>query len=223
MTNATPDHRVLDFVDRYLAFLTDGADEPDLDELPEPLRTQALQQLRILDEVEPEPYSTPPIEDDPIAKRFGFGRTEPTITISTAALKDAARNASIPFSGLASRLTSGGRPVQARDLLRLTSDVTAEVDRDLTARLAAILNTSVESLEAVGTATTEMSLDDFLVLDEARAIIDDYARQLQLPVGEVRRRARDLIGAGAFRNRNEDAWKAALRAALDRIRDEHRQ
>ena len=223
MTAQVPDERVIDFVDRYLAFLSDGGDEPDINELPEPLRSEALQQLRVLDEFEPQPYVVPPIEEDPIAKRFAFGRSASTITISTAALKDAVRDASLEFSDLAQKLTAAGRPTEMRELLRLTSQVTADVDRDLAARFVAILGTSVENLEAASASTGMMSLDNFLVLQEAKNIIDECARELGLRFDDVERQARDLIGAGAFRNQTENAWLDALGAALDRIRNEHSQ
>ena len=223
MTEPDPDAIVIDFVDRYLTFLSDGGDAPDINTLPEGLRGEVFRQLRVLDEFEPEPYPLPPLDSDRVAKRFGFGRRGTTITISTAALKDAARDASVPFSELAKRLTASGRPTQAYDLLRLANSATADIDRDLAARLAAILNTSIADLEASSARAAAMTLDDYLVSDEARAFIDVCARELGMPLDHVRFRARELVAAAAFRNRTHEAWRDAVLAALNRIRNERRQ
>jgi hypothetical protein len=224
MTGAADNDPVLDFVDRYLAYLIDDENEPNINELDEMQRAAALQRLRVLDVLEPEPPPTPtPIEDDPIAKRFGFDRSAATMTISSAALKDAARGADIPFSELAKKLTAGGRPTQARDLLRLTNGVTADVDRDLATRFAAILKTSVDALEAAPAHTGAMTLDEYLILEEARDVIEQCARDLDIPFDDVQRHARKLVGAAAFRNRTNAAWHDALIAALARIRDERRR
>lgn len=222
MTARPPDERVIDFVDRYLSSLSDGGDEPDINELPEALRSQALQQLRVLDELQPKPFAARPIEDDPIAKRFGFGRSDPTITISTAALKDAVQAASLKMSDLAQRLTDAGRPTGMTELFRLVRGPTATVDRDLAARFAAILDTSIVGLE-IPTPARARSLDDFLTLKEARRLIGECAEGIGLAFNAVADRSRELLAARAFRNETDGAWMEALRAALDLIRREHGQ
>jgi hypothetical protein len=224
MTNASPDDRVLDFVDRYLAYLTGADDEPDITLLDEPQRAAALQQLRALELLdEPEPYQMPPIEDDPVAKRFGFDRTEPTIAISTAALKEAASSAGVPFSELAQRLTAAGRPTRPAELLRLTNTASADVERDLAARFAAILHTTVGDLEAVGSGRGAPTFDDYLALEEARALIEELAGELDISFETVKGRSRELVGAAAFRNYTNNAWREALLGALEQIRDEYRR
>ena len=222
MTSPAKNDPVLDFVDRYLASLIDDEDEPNLDDLDETQRAAALQRLRILDVLEPELPATP-IEDDPIARRFGFDRSATTITISSGTLKAAARDAGIPFSELAKNLTAGGRPTRARELLRLTEGVTADIDRNLATRFAAILKTSVGSLEAARTHSRSMTLDEHLALEEARAAIEECATDLGLPFDEVQNYARELVGSAVFRNRTDVAWRDALTAALTRIRDERRR
>jgi hypothetical protein len=224
MTNASPDDGVLDFVDRYLAYLTGTDDAPDITLLDESQRTAALQRLHALELLdEPEPYPMPPVEDDPVAKRFGFDRTELTITISTAALKEAASRAGVPFSELAQRLTAGGRPTRPAELLRLTNTVTADVERDLAARFAAILHTTVRDLEAAGSVRGSPTFDDYLALEEARALIEELAAELDISFETIERRSRELVGAAAFRNYTNDAWREALLGALTQIRDEHRR
>ncbi|MCZ7537467.1 MAG: hypothetical protein M5T61_17215 [Acidimicrobiia bacterium] len=224
MTNATPDDHVLDFVDRYLAYLTGAHDEPDIGLLDESQRAAALRQLRALELLdEPEPYPMPPIEEDPVAKRFGFDRTEPTITISTAALREAASSAGVPFSELAQRLTTGGRPTRPAELLRLTNTPTVNVERDLAARFAAILRTTVGALEAAGSGRATPTLDDYLALEEAQTLIEELAAELGISFETIEGRSRELVGAAAFRNYTNDAWREALVRALEQIRDEQRR
>lgn len=221
MTSAQPEERALEFVDRYLGFLDGEGEEPDANELPESVRAQAFQLLRVLDELEPDPADLPAPTDDPIARRFGFGRPETTITLSTAALKDAAASRGLQMSQLAQRLTIAGYPTRSAELLRLTRNVTAQVDRDLAARFAAILDTSVEELEAQG-SVAGMSLHDFLVLEEARRIIDAFTWEHNFTTSEVEVQVRELLGSGVFRNQTESSWMEALHAALERIdRERH--
>lgn len=220
MTNAQPDERALEFVDRYLGFLTGEGNDPDPNDLPESVRAQAFQLLRMLDELEPEPVELPALAEDPVARRFGFGRSETTITISTAALKDAVARRDLRMSELAQRLTTAGRPTRAAELLRITQNVTAEVDRELAARLAAILDTSVEDLEAQG-SRVGLSLHDFLALEEVRHIVNAYAHDHGLTTANVEVRAGELLSSGAFRNQTEGSWMEALHAALERIGREH--
>lgn len=221
MTASGGNERVADFVDRYVAFLADDGDEPDWDELPESLREEARRRLGVLDALEADVYPVPPIEDDPIARRFGFGRASATISISATALKDALNSASLRISDVAERLTAAGRPTGTAEVFRLVNQGTTSVDRDLAARLAAILDMSVEMLEVTSRGVPRLTFDEFLVTEEARHIIDDYTQELGLGLEALGRRAKDLIGATAFRNQTEEAWADALRAALERIRHEH--
>jgi ribosome-binding protein aMBF1 (putative translation factor) len=216
MTSAEPDERALEFVDRYLDFLDSEGAEPDAHDLPEAVRAQAFQLLRVLDELEPERAELPAPTEDPIARRFGFGRPEPTITLSTAVLKDAVARRGLQMSELAQRLTNAGHLTRSAELLRFTRNPTARVDRDLAARFAALLDTSVEELEAQG-SVAGLSLHDFLALEDAQRIIDAFAREHSFTTTEVDAQVRELLGSGVFRNQTENSWTEALHAALERI------
>lgn len=222
MTEAIHDERVLDFVDRYLASLTEGGDEPDLDALEEPLRSLALQYLRALDLLDAdEEYPMPALADDPIARRFGWDRPARTIRISTAALKESARAAGMQLSELAEKLTVAGRPTQPKDLLRLVRDATATIDSDLAARLAAILDTSVPELAAANYVTAPTrTLDDLLGLETARSLIETLARKLGESFESIESSVRGKLMATAFRHGTEDAWLQALRVALKEVERE---
>lgn len=51
MTNVRLDKRALEFVERYLDFLDGEGPDPDPNELPDRVREQAFQLLRVLDEL----------------------------------------------------------------------------------------------------------------------------------------------------------------------------
>lgn len=218
MTNTQPDDRALEFVNQYLDFIEGQSAEPDAAELPAHVRAQAFQILRALDEFAPEHPSMRPTPDDPIARRFGFGRPEDVVTLSTAALKDAAQEQGLRMSDLARRLTDAGDPTTNSDLLSMMSNVTAAVSRARAARLAAILKSSIPDLEAIGTAGGgELSLEAFLVLDEARRVIEAFAEEHRMNTVEVSTRAQESLAMTAFRNQTETSWIEALHAVLDRI------
>jgi hypothetical protein len=223
MTGAIQDERVVEFVDRYLAFLTEGGDEPNLDALEEPLRGQALQYLRALDLLDAdEEYPMPALADDPIARKFGWDRPDETVTISTAALKQATQSAGMSAQQLAQKLTAAGKPTRLEDLLRFAKGTTATIDSDLAARLAAILHTSVPSLEApnrVPTATG--SLDE--VLQSAKERIAELAKKFGKPFEAVEGSLREQLVAVAFRNQSEEGLREALDVVLKDLEREQRR
>ena len=86
-----------------------------------------------------------------------------------------------------------------------------------------ILHTTVGHLEAVGSVRGTPTFDDYLVLEEARALIEELAAELVISFETIESRSRELVGAAAFRNHTNDAWREALLRALEQIRDEQRR
>lgn len=203
----------------YLEYLDGTGPEPDVSTLDPAERAEYERDVATAHALSASTYEPPPLEEDPIAIRFGFNRAGSDTNLSGPRLREARKDAGLSVEQLATALTDAGQSRSTAEVFRLEQAATTEVTIAFLGVLAAVLDISVADLEApdsrpVSDFRAFLASDAFDAFD---AEIARWAREHHTDVAELRTAAQRELAGASFRNaqHSPEQWLALLRAFLE--------
>lgn len=159
-------------IDAHLHHLEGDGPAPNLTDLPDHLQAEATARIALLEAswgalLEPS-------EDDPVARRFGFDRTDETITVDGRRVASRRKAAGINLKELLARIEAAGGSIAPGALYRLEQSRSTPLDQPTASALVAALNTALSDIEAAGQVDTAR-IHAFLNGPAFHQVIDDWA------------------------------------------------
>ncbi|MDP9332007.1 MAG: helix-turn-helix domain-containing protein [Actinomycetota bacterium] len=200
----------------YLEYLDGTGAEPDVSTLDSAERAEYERDVATAHALSASTYEPPPLEEDPIAIRFGFNRAGSDTNLSGPRLREARKDAGLSVEQLATALTDAGQSRSTAEVFRLEQAATSEVTVAFIGVLAAVLDVAVADLEASDSRLVS-DFRAFLASDAFDAEIERWAREHHADVAELRSAARRELAGASFRNaqHSPEQWLALLRAFLE--------
>lgn len=204
-------------IDEYLTHLDGEGPAPELQELPEDIRTEALAMMATISAArDPAPDEAAEQAAAAIAARLGFDRTG-TISVDGHRVARERKRAGLDRTQLLDAMARAGHSLTMKWLGQLERSEDTPVPADTTTALVAVLGTSVASIEVVrsaepGSAQAFINSPAFWQMVDAWAVDHDRDRQM---LGEQARAA--LVGSSLRGKANDDAWRGILAEILNAL------
>lgn len=139
-------------IEAQLAHLEGTGPPARLDDLPEPLRSEARARITMLNAMWGAKRPAPTPGNDPIARRFGFERAGQSLSVDGKKVRRLRQAAKIELKEFALMVNTAGGAITTAELLRLEQAASTRVQQRTASALAAALKSPLAAFEADSTA-----------------------------------------------------------------------